>query len=184
VAGHPRNFWRSLTGHSAAKEDIQLVLDRRQGERRQQVQSVEEERRMADRRGPQTIDLSEVRGFLGEGIHVKGELRFGGAIRLEGYLEGEIVQGEILIIGERGRVNAEVDVGILQVRGEVHGNITASQRVELLGGGRITGTIRTPCLVIWKGAVFNGKCEMPSPQGTQAGGAERNREGGRPPGQA
>jgi len=144
-------------------EEIQVVLDRRQGERRQRVQPIEQERRTADRRSPLPIDFSEVRGFLGEGIQLKGELSFSGAVRVDGHLEGEIVRGEVLIIGERGRVNGEIKVGTLQVSGHVQGNITATQRVELLGSSQVTGTIRTPCLVIWKGAVFNGKSEMASP---------------------
>jgi cytoskeletal protein CcmA (bactofilin family) len=36
----------------------------------------------------------------------------------------------------------------------------AKQRVELLRPSRVTGTIRTPCLVVTEGAVFNGHCEM------------------------
>jgi cytoskeletal protein CcmA (bactofilin family) len=143
-------------------EDIQVVLDRRQGERRQQAQPVEEERRRGDRRSPLPIDFSEVRGFLGQGIQLKGELSFSGAVRVDGFFEGEIVRGEVLIIGEGGRVNGEIRVGTLQVSGHVQGNITATQRVELLASSRVTGTIRTPCLVIWKGAVFNGKSEMAS----------------------
>jgi cytoskeletal protein CcmA (bactofilin family) len=143
-------------------KDIQVILDRRQGERRQRVQPVEEERRRADRRSPLPTDLSEVRGFLGQGIRLKGELIFSGAVRVDGHLEGEIVRGEVLIIGETGRVNGEIQVGTLQVSGHVQGNITATQRVELLASSQVTGTIRTPCLVIWKGAVFNGKSEMAS----------------------
>jgi cytoskeletal protein CcmA (bactofilin family) len=144
-------------------EEKQVVLDRRKGERRQRVEPVEEERRKADRRSPFPIDFSEVRGFLGEGIQLKGELSFTGAIRVDGHLEGETVRGEVLIVGERGRVNGEILVGILQVSGNVQGNITARQRVELLASSQVTGTIRTPCLVIWKGAVFNGKSEMVGP---------------------
>lgn len=139
-------------------------MDRRQAERRQRVQPVEHERRVGERRRPPAIDLDEVRSFLGEGTRLKGELRFSGAVRLDGHLEGEFVRGEVLIIGEGGRVSAEIEVGVLQVGGQVQGNITARQQVELLRTSRVTGTIRTPCLLIWKGAVFNGKCEMAYPQ--------------------
>jgi cytoskeletal protein CcmA (bactofilin family) len=151
-------------GHFAADEEVQVVLDRRQIERRQQDQAVEQERRGGDRRQLQGIDLSEVQGFLGEGIELKGDLSFSGAVRVDGHLTGEIVRGGVLIVGERGLVDAAIEVGSLQVRGQVQGNITARQRVELLGSSRVTGTIRTPCLVIGKGAVLNGKCEMPGPQ--------------------
>jgi len=151
-------------GNFVADEELQVVLDRRQGERRQQVQPVEQERRGEERRQFQGIDLSEVRGFLGEGIKLRGELTFSGAVRVDGHLEGGVVRGEVLIVGETGLVNAEIEVASLMVRGAVQGNITARQRVEILGPGQVTGTIRTPCLVIGKGAVLNGKCEMPSPQ--------------------
>jgi cytoskeletal protein CcmA (bactofilin family) len=176
VARYLRNLWKSLTGQLVADDDVQIVLDRRQGERRQQVQAVNKERRGADRRQPLTFDFSEVRGFLGEGIGLKGDLSFSGAVRVDGHLEGEFVRGEILIIGEPGLVNAGINVSILQISGQVQGNITARQRVELLRPSRVTGTIRTPCLVIWKGAVFNGKIDMASPQEDGGGGPEGKEE--------
>jgi cytoskeletal protein CcmA (bactofilin family) len=182
MARYQRNLWKSLTRHFGASEDLQVVLDRRQGERRQRVQPVEAEQRRVDRRQPLSMDFGEVRSFLGEGTQFKGELRFDGAVRVDGHLEGEIVRGEVLIIGERGQVNTEIEVGILQVSGQVQGNITARQRVELLGPSRVTATIRTPCLVIWKGAVFNGKCEMATRQGNETGSREGEKEGAyRPP---
>ena len=90
-------------------------------------------------------------------------LSFAGAVRVDGQLEGEIVGDEVLIIGEPGQVNAEIEVGTVVVSGRVQGTITAKQRVELLRPSRVTGTIRTPCLVVAEGAVFNGNCEMASP---------------------
>jgi cytoskeletal protein CcmA (bactofilin family) len=108
-------------------------------------------------------DFGEIRAFLGEGTQFKGVLSFAGAVRIDGHLEGEIVGDEVLIIGEPGQVNAEIEVGSLVVSGQVHGNITAKQRVELLRPSRVSGTIRTPCLVVAEGAVFNGNCEMTGP---------------------
>ena len=176
VARYLRNLWRSLTRRSVADENVNVVLDRRQVERRQRVQDVDQERRGAERRQPLTFDFSEVRGFLGEGIGLKGDLSFSGAVRVDGHLEGEFVRGEILIIGEPGLVNAGINVSLLQVSGQVQGTVTARQRVELLRPSRVTGTIRTPCLVIWKGALFNGKIEMAGPQ-EDGGGPEGKEEG-------
>jgi cytoskeletal protein CcmA (bactofilin family) len=160
MAQDERTLWSSLTRHFAAKKEVQIVLDRRQAERRQRVQPVEEERRIEDRRQPRNNDFGQVCGLLGEGMHLKGELSFGGTVRVDGHLEGSVVRGDVLIIGERGQVKAEIEVGILQVYGQVQGNITVRQRVELLGASRFTGTIRTPCLVISKGAIINGNIEM------------------------
>jgi len=105
-------------------------------------------------------DFGEIRAFLGEGTQFKGVLSFAGAVRIDGQLEGEIVGEEVLIIGEPGHVNAEIEVGTLIVSGRVHGTIAAKQRVELLRPSRVSGTIRTPCLVVAEGALFNGNCEM------------------------
>jgi cytoskeletal protein CcmA (bactofilin family) len=79
-------------------------------------------------------------------------------------MEGVVIRGEALIIGERGFVSGEIKVEVLQVSGQVQGNITARKRVELLESSRVACTIRAPSLVIWKGATFDGQCEMPSPQ--------------------
>lgn len=105
-------------------------------------------------------DFGEIRAFLGEGTQFKGVLSFAGAVRIDGHLEGEIVGEELLIIGEPAQVKAEIEVGTLVVSGRVQGAISARDRVELLRPGRVTGTIRTPCLVVAEGAMFNGNCEM------------------------
>jgi len=107
-----------------------------------------------------SADFGEIRAFLGEGTQFKGVLSFAGAVRVDGQLEGEIVGDELLIIGEPGQVKAEIEVGTLVVSGRVQGSITARERVELLRPSRVTGTIRTPCLIVAEGALFNGNCEM------------------------
>lgn len=105
-------------------------------------------------------DFGEIRAFLGEGTQFKGVLSFAGAVRIDGQMEGEIVGDEMLVIGEPGQVKAEIEVGTLVVSGKLQGSILAKQRVELLRSSRVTGSIRTPCLVVAEGAVFNGNCEM------------------------
>lgn len=122
-------------------------------------------------------DFGEIRAFLGEGTRFKGVLSFAGAVRVDGHLEGEIVGEEVLIIGEPGQVSAEIEVGTLVVSGQVQGNITARQRVELLSPSRVSGTIRTPCLVVAEGAVFNGNCEMASPDDGRPGRPQPKEEG-------
>jgi cytoskeletal protein CcmA (bactofilin family) len=104
--------------------------------------------------------LGEFHAFLGEGVQFQGEVSCAGALRVDGCLEGKIVRCAMLLIGERGEVRAEIEVGSLVVSGHVQGTITARQRVELLGPGRVTGTIRTPCMVVLEGAVLDGQCEM------------------------
>jgi cytoskeletal protein CcmA (bactofilin family) len=155
-------FWRSLVRRLPARDDSKVVLDRRQGERRRHAETVDVDRRREDRRQPVTNDLGDVIGFLGEGASFNGHFTFDGAFRVDGRLAGEFVRGEVLIVGERGQVDAEIQVEILQVRGKVRGDITARRWTELMEPSHVTGTIRTPRLTIWKGAVLKGQCEMPT----------------------
>lgn len=167
------SFWRWVAKRLAAARDAPIVLDRRHAERRQRLQDTEEERRLTDRRRPESTDLGEIGGFLTAGSHLRGALHFSGAFRVDGHFEGEWVRGETLVIGEQGLVTAEIQVEILQVGGQVLGDITAKRWVELLESSTVTGIIRTPRLTIWKGAVFNGTCDMPAGQPSETDGLSR-----------
>ncbi len=66
----------------------------------------------------------------------------------------------MLIIGETGQVDAEIDCGIVSIRGKVTGQVYGRQRIELLSGCRVLATLVSPKLVIEDGAFFQGDCRM------------------------
>ena len=102
----------------------------------------------------------EVKAFLGEGTRFKGVLKFDGTVRLDGYLEGEIVTGDTLIIGEKGHIIADLSVGTIVTLGKIEGNISASKKIEIRAKSQLIGDIKTPVLFIEEGAAFEGKCLM------------------------
>jgi len=112
------------------------------------------------KQGKPSQDFGEIRAFLGEGTSFIGTLQFEGTVRLDGRFEGEVSGGDLLIIGQTAAVRAEIQVGSLTVSGRVEGNIVARKRVELLGTAQVTGSVKTPALVVSEGAVLNGTCEM------------------------
>jgi cytoskeletal protein CcmA (bactofilin family) len=65
----------------------------------------------------------------------------------------------LLIIGERGKVEADVKVGQIIINGELKGNIQASDRVEIHNKGRVFGTIQTPRLIVEEGAYLDANCQ-------------------------
>jgi len=112
------------------------------------------------KRSEPSQDFGEIRGFLGEGTSFTGALQFDGTVRIDGRFEGDVSGNDLLIIGQPGVVRAEIQVGTVVVNGRVEGNIVAKKRVELMPTARVTGTIKTPGLVVSDGAVFNGTLEM------------------------
>ena len=115
---------------------------------------------MFTKRAKPSQDFGEIRAFLGEGTSFTGSLQFEGAVRLDGRFEGEVSGSDLLIVGQGAAVRAEIQVGSLVVNGRIEGNIVARKRVELLATAQVSGTIKTPTLIVNDGAVFNGTCEM------------------------
>jgi len=113
----------------------------------------------------------DLNGFLDEGTELSGELRFRDVLRVDGRVKGRIVSDNTLIIGETGQVDAEIDCGVVSIRGRVSGQVHGRQRIELLAGCRVQATLVSPKLVIEDGAFFQGDCRMGSPP----------EEAGRPP---
>jgi cytoskeletal protein CcmA (bactofilin family) len=99
-------------------------------------------------------------GFMDEGTEFLGELRFRDTLRIDGHLKGKIVSDNTLIIGESGHVEADIDCGVVSIRGTVLGRVHGRQRIELLAGSKVQATLVSPKLVIEDGAFFQGDCQM------------------------
>ena len=103
---------------------------------------------------------SEIVSLLGEGVEFQGELSFSHGIRVDGIVRGKIQSSACLLIGPKGRVDAEISIRRVSINGEFHGVIRATERVEIHKEGKVFGEIFTPCLIIEAGAMFEGKCNM------------------------
>ena len=109
--------------------------------------------------------------ILGQDSSWEGKLNFEGTIRIDGRFKGEIISGGNLIIGEEGFIEANIHVAYIAITGEVHGDVTADQRVDIHAPGKVFGNIQAPSVVIDQGVIFEGTTRM-----YQAKGAEKNDE--------
>ncbi|MBI4482500.1 MAG: polymer-forming cytoskeletal protein [Acidobacteria bacterium] len=105
-------------------------------------------------------DHEEICGFLGPETEVHGELRFTGAVRLDGRFQGNVTSQGTLIIGETGNVQADVRAQTIVVSGRIEGKAQAEQKIEILKTGKIYGDVATPRLVIQEGGILEGNCTM------------------------
>lgn len=102
----------------------------------------------------------EIVSVLGEGVELQGELIFTSGLRVDGVVKGKLVSEGCLLIGPRGKIEAEAAVRRISINGEFRGVIRATDRVEIHREGRVYGDLYTPCLIIEAGALFEGKCSM------------------------
>lgn len=102
----------------------------------------------------------EIVSILGEGLEMTGEVSFTQGLRVDGVLRGKIHSESLLVVGPKGKVEAEARIRRISINGEYRGIIHASDRVEVHREGRVYGELFTPCLIIEAGAFFEGKCNM------------------------
>lgn len=102
---------------------------------------------------------TKISGLIDQGTELKGDLTFKGSFRIEGNFKGTIHSDSILIIGERGKVEADINVGQVIINGEIRGNIQGADRVEIHAKGRVFGTIQTPKLIVEEGAYLEANCQ-------------------------
>ncbi len=98
---------------------------------------------------------------IGQSIQIKGELTGNEDLTIEGKVDGKIIlKDHNLTIGANGRVMAEVMAKTVVVVGEVVGNITADDKVEVAPTGSMKGDIIAPRVVLADGARFKGSIDM------------------------
>lgn len=100
--------------------------------------------------------------ILDQGCEFEGKLTFEGTVRVDGHFRGEVFSDATLIVGESGKVEADLNIRNLIISGEVVGNVEATEKVEIMAPGVMRGNIKTPNLVIHEGVVFDGSCNMAS----------------------
>jgi cytoskeletal protein CcmA (bactofilin family) len=111
--------------------------------------------RRNSRPAPDQIDV-----VIGSRATFNGQLRCDGSIRLDGTVEGGLIEtpGNVLIT-ESARVMADIKARTVSVAGAYKGTITAD-RVELLEGGRLWGAIHVRSFLLDEGAHFQGELVM------------------------
>ena len=98
---------------------------------------------------------------MGAGLRIKGEVSGDGDLLVDGVIEGPIQIGDgILTIGAAGKIIADVVAGQVTVYGEVRGNITARDLIEIKKEGLMTGDLTTARIIIEDGANFKGSIEI------------------------
>jgi cytoskeletal protein CcmA (bactofilin family) len=121
---------------------------------------------------PPALPATEITALLGRGTHFEGKLVFEGRVRIDGSFRGQIHTKDVLILGDGAEVEAEIEAGVVIVKGgSLQGTVRASESIELYVPARVNGTLQAPEIFMDKGVQFSGTCtiEQPNP-GIESGG--------------
>jgi cytoskeletal protein CcmA (bactofilin family) len=99
-------------------------------------------------------------GVIAPGLFLRGELHGEDDLIIEGRVEGEITLKRHLTIERTGIIVANVTTQNITVKGEMRGDMTAADKVEIHQGARVVGNITAPRVIIAEGARFKGHIDM------------------------
>jgi cytoskeletal protein CcmA (bactofilin family) len=98
---------------------------------------------------------------IGKSVVIKGELSGSEDLTIEGQVDGKIeLRQNVLTIGPNGRIKAQVFAKSVIILGEVTGNVTATEKVDIRDNGSVDGDIAAPRVAIAEGAHFRGSIDM------------------------
>jgi cytoskeletal protein CcmA (bactofilin family) len=136
-----------------------------------------------------------IKTTIAEDIQIVGAVKCASNIRLDGKLEGDLSCSGSAVIGGKAVMKGNLNVESISIEGQVDGNVTARDRIELKSTARLNGDIRAKRLTVEDGVTFVGKSEVnpsgpgkpdaaPKAQPEDGGSAEGDKlaEAGKPKG--
>lgn len=109
-------------------------------------------------------DRASSQASIGKSVVIKGQIYSREDLYLDGEFEGTVeLQEHRLTIGPNGRVQANVKAREIVIIGQIHGNIEASDKVEIRKEARLVGDIKTTRISIDDGAYFKGSIDIQKP---------------------
>jgi cytoskeletal protein CcmA (bactofilin family) len=98
---------------------------------------------------------------IGKSVIIKGDLSGSEDLTIEGQVEGKIeLRQNVLTIGPNGKIKATIFAKAVVVQGEVQGDVTATERVDIRDAGSVDGDLSAPRIAIADGAHFRGSIDM------------------------
>jgi len=116
---------------------------------------------------------SESRGpaVIGKSVMIKGQIFSREDLTIDGEIDGSVELHEHrLTVGPNGKLQAGVKAREVVVLGTIHGNVEASDKIDIRKDAKLVGDIKTTRIVIEDGAYFKGSIDIvradakPSPQ--------------------
>ncbi|MFB3777280.1 MAG: polymer-forming cytoskeletal protein [Bryobacteraceae bacterium] len=119
-------------------------------------------------------EVSRGTALIGKSLLVKGQLFGREDLTIDGELDGSLeLQEHRLTIGPNGKVQANIKAREVVVIGTVHGNIEATEKIDIRKDAKLVGDIRTARIMIEDGAYFKGSIDIQKPEVSRPPAAAR-----------
>ena len=102
---------------------------------------------------------------IGKSVVIKGQLFAREDLFIDGEIEGSVEMLENRItVGPNGKIVAGIKAREIVVLGTIHGNLEATEKIEIRKDAKLVGDLRTMRIVIEDGAFFKGSIDIAKPE--------------------
>jgi cytoskeletal protein CcmA (bactofilin family) len=109
------------------------------------------------------IEVTRLSSLVSHNMHVKGDIVFEGGLRLDGRVEGNVMNATdtrgLLVLSEKGSIAGGVKVYDAVINGRIEGDLEVEHFLELQANARVCGNITYRQLQMDCGATVDGKLE-------------------------
>lgn len=122
------------------------------------------------KQAPTPPNVSEATAMIGAKVKVTGDIESSEDLLIEGEVNGTVkLADNELVIGNSGRVQANIEAKTIRIEGEVQGDIVGQERVVITTTGNVQGNVSSPRVMLEDGGRFKGSIDMGGPaKGTTA----------------
>jgi len=103
--------------------------------------------------------------IIAEDVEIAGTIKCESNVQLDGKLIGDLNCIGDALIGSTANVKGNISVNCVTVLGQVNGNITAKDKIELKASAYVNGDVKSRRMTVEDGVTFVGKSEV-NPSGT------------------
>lgn len=99
--------------------------------------------------------------LIGANTQISGDISFSGGLRIDGYVQGNIIANEeehsTLVLSDTGHIDGKIEVAHVIINGTVKGPIVAEKYLELKANAQIYGDVIYDVIEMQLGASVDGK---------------------------
>jgi cytoskeletal protein CcmA (bactofilin family) len=111
------------------------------------------------------MDAPRGNAMIGKSVVIKGQIYSREDLIVDGEVDGTLeLQEHSLTVGPHGKVQAAIKAKEVVIIGTVHGNIEASDKIDIRKDAKLVGDIKTARIVIEDGAYFKGSIDISKPE--------------------
>ncbi len=108
----------------------------------------------------QKAKIADSTSLVSKNVRIEGEVEGPENLHVEGFIKGAVALSGDIFVGNTGIVEADVEAKNIVIQGEVTGNVTAHQQLEIHPSGKLFGDCTATSIDIKEGAVFEGRSMM------------------------